>query len=283
MIAQINAVYDRCLDHLKSTVSYCFANKKANPANVWTIATWSVRVARSSIEKKGTAGDKAKLPPSTNRNKARTKGLQRKRKESANPLYLRRQQQRQQRRRQEDNSNKNDNSDTSNHQQLAAPQVQATPTNNTVTFENAFPMPELNERMQRRDREIANLVAEEAKQDAIEQRNERAVGGDAIAADGSLLFVARQAGIQAPNVGDNSRVSRSAYTNSLAGQLNRNQTPCPIPGCQWSHQIPPHWCHNSSRCSRKVHNMCAQANGLCSNENEIHMYCSQRCKQQKEG
>ena len=272
---QINKAYSRCLEHLKSTVSYCFQKKK-NPEDQWTIATWSVRTARSSIEKNGTESDKAKLPPSSNRNKARNKGLQRKRKDSANPLYLRRQQQRQQRRRELNNAPPRN----------GLHQRQRSTTRRVVVqednaFANAFPTFELTEQeMQEQsgeiERQVAAEIAEEMKQDLAERARERATEGDTVATDGTLLFTGRRTGIQAPNVGDNSRVARERYTNSLEHLTNA----CQIAGCAGGPNRPGHHCYN---CRALVHNLCAQGNGLCSDDNELNMYCSQQCKQQKEG
>ena len=131
-------------------------------------------------------------------------------------------------------------------------------------------------------RQVGEELAEETKQDLAERARERATGGDAVAMDGTVLFTSRRTGTQAPNVGDNSRVARQRYTNSL-DSLTNNLTPCPIPGCQFGHQRPTHKCYNSTHCTNRVHNLCAQRNGLCSDNNELDMFCSQRCKQQKEG
>ena len=245
---QINLAYGRCLEHLKSTVSYCFQKKK-NPEDQWTIATWSVRTARSSIEKNGTESDKAKLPPSTNRNKARNKGLQWKRKDSPNPLYLRRQQQRQ-RKRESNNTTRNKPHPVARRPNSATTRRVVEPENNDA-FANAFQMFDSNVQMEERSelvRQVGEELAEETKQDLSERAREHAAGGDAVAMDGTVLFTSRWTGTQAPNVGDNSRVARQRCTNSL-DSLTNNLTPCPIPGCQSGHQRPTHKCYNSAHCT----------------------------------
>ena len=89
---QIDKTYNHCIDYLKSRVSYCFAGDK-NPVTEWGLSTWANRLSQSTIENKGTASDKEKLPPLTNRNKPKG-NVKRVRKESNNPLYLNRQQKR---------------------------------------------------------------------------------------------------------------------------------------------------------------------------------------------
>ena len=56
-----------CMEQLKGMVSYCFTAQKK--PHSWSVSTWAVRTRRSSIEKNGTAQDKALLPPATFRNK----------------------------------------------------------------------------------------------------------------------------------------------------------------------------------------------------------------------
>jgi len=70
MEEQIDEACNNSIDYLKSRVSYCFADGK-NPVTEWALSTWANRLSRSSIEKKGTASDKEKLPPLTNRNTAK--------------------------------------------------------------------------------------------------------------------------------------------------------------------------------------------------------------------
>ena len=136
----------------------------------------------------------------------------------------------------------------------------------------------MNERMQENDEAIAEEVRNEMNQHQqqaeSQQRRLRAVQGDQAVGDGTFLFHGRRRpGSQAPNLGDNSRVSREGYVNSLQ-QMTSSLTPCPIRGCQFGHLKPTHKCHNTGQCKAQVHNLCAQASNLLSEENELHMHCS---------
>ena len=66
----INESYKMAKEHLKTRVSYIFANSKWQPDN-WLIGTWSMRVQRSSITKDGTKEDIDKLGDKTKYNKKR--------------------------------------------------------------------------------------------------------------------------------------------------------------------------------------------------------------------
>lgn len=58
-------------NYIKSTVSYIWIRAKdKGQISKYTIGTWSRKVACSEILKHGTAEDKARLPPSSARNKA---------------------------------------------------------------------------------------------------------------------------------------------------------------------------------------------------------------------
>jgi hypothetical protein len=52
--------YQTAMEHLKSQVQYVFQNPNYK-VDSWSLGTWSVRVARSSVEKFGTEADKARL------------------------------------------------------------------------------------------------------------------------------------------------------------------------------------------------------------------------------
>lgn len=315
----INAACERSVAHLKSTVSYCFAKKK-HPETDWLIGTWSVRVARSSIEKNGTDSDKAKLPPAGIRNKARKSG-KRNRKESSNPLYLHRQRKRmaklaaaaenptqeepeeqaqpamahpaqpardtQPARATHQQQSTRPQRPRQTPQQRTRPQQRAQqrarPQQSANAFLAAFPAPETNPTIEARDREIQQQVQQEMRTENQERQanraRERAAIGDAVAVDGTVLFVGRRPGSHAPNIGDNSTVSRTRYTNSLSQAASASGgTPCAITGCSWSQLVPDHHCHNSRDCRKLVHNLCAQGANLCSAINELNMHCSMACK-----
>jgi hypothetical protein len=140
----------------------------------------------------------------------------------------------------------------------------------------------MNEQMQSLDEETTRQAQKEMVKEAQRQaRQARAIEGDAVAGDGTLLFTNHCIGTHAPNVGDNSRVSCDRCANSLAALVTNNTvTQCSIPHCADNRNMPDHKCRH---CKTKVHNLCAQREGLCSDENELNMYCSLQCKQQIKG
>jgi hypothetical protein len=91
-VEDIQATYTTSISFLRGRVSYCFVGLPNNHnAETWKISTWANRISRSSIEKRGTAADKALLPAATNRNHGNPISNTRKRTASKNPLYPRRQ------------------------------------------------------------------------------------------------------------------------------------------------------------------------------------------------
>ncbi len=88
----INRIYEQCLAFLKENVSYCFASRRTNPTK-WVLGTWSLKTRRSTILKKGTEADKAKLATATNRNQRRRALTQPGRQMAENPMYPYRQRQ----------------------------------------------------------------------------------------------------------------------------------------------------------------------------------------------
>ena len=82
--------YNKCIQYLKSRVSYCFEKKGHR---TWSTGTWSVRIQRSSIVKNGTEDDKAQLGTESKRNRAKCSG-KRNKKLNDNVLYPRRQRRR---------------------------------------------------------------------------------------------------------------------------------------------------------------------------------------------
>ena len=88
----IDGTYTKCLNHLKTRVSYCFAGTR-DPTK-YTVSTWSNRTSRSQIVKKGTDSDKAQLGEAGGRNKAKKQGSTRRRKAKSSVLYPGRQQKR---------------------------------------------------------------------------------------------------------------------------------------------------------------------------------------------
>ena len=129
---------------------------------------------------------------------------------------------------------------------------------------------------QARDRTINQEVLAEMEQDQARHRAERARVGDAVAADGTVLYTRQPTGNVLHNNGDNSRNARDRYVSLLDGVVN-NGTPCCIPGCAWSRNVPDHPCYRNS-CTSLIHNLCAQANNLTDDDNELNMFCSPACK-----
>jgi hypothetical protein len=68
-------------------------------------------------------------------------------------------------------------------------------------------------------------------------------------------------------------------TNELPTSTTKPTT-CAIKGCTFGTALKAdHKCYN--KCGRVVHNLCAQANNLCDEDNELDMYCSIECKRSK--
>ena len=291
----------------------------------WTLSTWSSRVARSAIEKKGLEGDKAKLGDATYRNKSRPVGAKRKGRQSKNPRDLIRQQKRQATQQQRPagvttvtvaatRRASTTNASTNTGMAHGAAQAAAATTINegthrigtarrptrtsgqAPTFDQAFDhvLPpeqlDLDPVVQQRYQKTLREGRVEVEGLLAAQRNRRARAGDAVGDGGDLMWVnphGRDAIQQ--NRGDLSTVSRQqasanlANTATTAAAPGTNEgTPCPIPDCKMRHLVPDHPCYNSTICKKRVHNMCAQANGFCDKDNELNMYCSRKCKDQKE-
>ena len=117
------------------------------------------------------------------------------------------------------------------------------------------------------------------EQDRVTQQAERAQVGDAVVVDGTVLHTRHPTGHVLHNNGDNSRSARDRYVALLDSVVVNNGTPCCIPGCTWSRNVPDHHCYRES-CTNLVHNLCAQANNLTADDddNELNMYCSPACK-----
>ena len=192
---QIDKVHNKSIDHLKSRVSYCFAGDK-NPVADWGLSTWATRLSRSSTEKNGTAGDKAKLPPLANRNKPKG-SAKRVRKESNSPLYYNRQQKRKKK---------------AGNTAPAATAVNAVNTNNGNEFARVFGHVALSAEQQR---ELAEVAAN-AQRRAEARRQET---GDAAGTDGDRIFVNRGTAAHMqirPNHGQTSSIERQQLWNTVS-------------------------------------------------------------------
>ena len=147
----------------------------------------------------------------------------------------------------------------------------------TLTFENAFGHVHMTQQQQDRDHAINQEVVAEMERDRASQQTEQARVGDAVAADGTVLHTRQPTGNVLHNNGDNSRSARDRYVALLDSVVVNNGTPCCIPGCTWSKNVPDHRCYRES-CTNLVHNLCAQANNLTDDVHDLNMYCSPACK-----
>jgi hypothetical protein len=297
---EIEQKYQRALAHLKERVSYCW--NKTDPTK-FTLGTWSNKTSRSAIMKCGNLRDREKLSEASNRNNVRPY-QKRKKKTMDKPLYPFRQRRRiekQQRRASERDEDNGDETDEDNGDERDEDDGDE----EEDAFGLAFPVRnrEMTPYQAQRDKEIQEQVTGELDNQQRAARAHRQVAGDAVATDGSLMFV-RQPPIDQlpPNYGDNSNISRKRYAQVLDSgsrkQPARKKPPrtttagrkkppptttiespptCAIQGCTVGTNLKAdHKCHN--KCGRFFHNLCAQANDLCEEGNELNMYCCMECK-----
>ena len=172
-------------------------------------------------------------------------------------------------------------------------------------FQNAFGRIELTHAQQQRADESEEVVRQEMEEEQKASERQRAAVGDAVGQDGTLLHVHQPIGLPR-NCGDSSAIERRLHTEraleavlpaaatrravaATARTTNRATTAteapttagvCAVAGCTWDVLVGDHPCYN--KCGRYVHNLCAQTNNLCSEDNPLNMYCSLECKQNKE-
>jgi hypothetical protein len=91
--AEINRIYEQCLSLLKEKLSYCFASRQTNPTK-WKLGTWPLKTRHSTILKKGTEAEKAKVATTTNQNRMRRALTRPGRQRAVDPLCPYRQRQR---------------------------------------------------------------------------------------------------------------------------------------------------------------------------------------------
>jgi hypothetical protein len=177
MDGEIERIYDQCVNFLKDNVSYCFQSRRSAPTN-WGLGTWSLKTWRSTILKKGTEADKAKVALATNRNRARRPSTQPGRQMAMNPLYRYRQRQRVDRL-----IGNNNQPQQENNLQETAQQDEGD------AFGNAFENVELSDAARARGQEIEQEVNAELRVEIQEQQANRNRVGDAVGHDGDVLFV----------------------------------------------------------------------------------------------
>jgi hypothetical protein len=215
----IERIYDQCVDFLKENVSYCFASLRTNPTK-WGLGTWSLKTRRSTILKKGTVADKAKVAAATNRNRARVPGTRPGRQVATNPHYRYRQRQRVERllrnnipagdnQQQEaaENDGEQQEQETTREEGREQGDVaevdddaegdDAAPEEVEDAFANAFRHVELSEAARARGLVADQEAAEELRLDRQEQNATRNRVGDAVGEDGDRLYIIGTGG-QAP-------------------------------------------------------------------------------------
>jgi len=207
---QIDEACNNSIDYLKSRVSYCFTDGK-NPVIERVLSTWANRLSRSSIEKKGTASDKEKLPPLTNRNTAKGSN-KRVRKEKPNPLYLNRQQ----KRRKIACNNNSTGADLETRRTGTA----TVNDNNVNAFTRAFGHVQTPAALRREAQEFSA----QAQRTAEARRQETGdVGGN----DGDSIFINQGSATQtqmAPNHGHTSRIEREQFGRDLEDSMNNQNS-----------------------------------------------------------
>jgi hypothetical protein len=249
--------------------------------------------------KSGNATDREKLSEASNCNKVRPNNTPMKKK-AEKPLYPSRQRRRiekQQGRTQGDNQSDDDNGEDA--------------------FGDAFRdgMANMTPHQAERDQEFKEQTEREIVDGQRAAVAHRQAVGDGVATDGSLLFVRHTTGLPC-NYGDNSNIGRARYAAVLDSERKmpaRKKPPpiaktkpaqkrvakkpaqkrpppmakrlppsttCAIKGCNFGTRLQAdHKCYN--KCGRVFHNLCAQMNDLCDNDNELDMYCSMECKRSK--
>jgi hypothetical protein len=303
---EIEKKYKRSLAHLKERVSYCW--NKTDPTK-FTLATWSNKTSRSAIMKCGNSGDREKLSEASNRNCVRP-NQRRKKKIVDKPLYPTRQRRRIEQQRRVVNEIDEDPHD--GEEETRANEMDEDDGFNDFAeaFLNVPLNPQLTDAQAQRDKETLEEVVRAMEDGERAAAAHRQVAGDAVATDGSRLFVQRPPAGLPLNHGDNSYIGRQRYAkvlDSAEKQPARKKPPrtttarkkkpprtttaqkkpppttiespptCAIQGCAFgTGLIADHKCHN--KCGRVFHNLCAQANDLCDDYNELDMYCSMECK-----
>ena len=132
-----------------------------------------------------------------------------------------------------------------------------------------------------RDQELKEQTDRETEDGRRAAAELRQVAGGGVAMDGSPSFVSRPTGLRR-NCGDNSNIGRHQHAEVLDSEQPTAKKPpptttCAIKGCTCGTVMKAdHKCYN--KCGRVFHNLCAQMNDLCDNDNELDTCCSVECK-----
>jgi hypothetical protein len=321
---KINQLCDRGTQHLKSIVSYIWPNGDDNEQlnarrEKWSVATWSLRIGRSQVVKRGSQADQNHLTAATRHNEPHSHLPRKKRK------VTRRGFQNQGDKEEVDQTLRGmirgsgaaakDRAESEIREgRLEAARGRGASSRDanreqvTRVGEDAFgdAFRDVQSRMTphqaRRDQEFKEQTEKEIEDGRRAAATHRQATGDGVATDGSRLFVRRPTGSLPRNYGDNSNIGRERYAATLDSAQRRvparkdppppptakrpppptakrppPTTTCAIEGCTvGAVQHADHKCYN--QCGRVFHNMCAQMNDLCDNDNELNMYCSMDCK-----
>ena len=244
---EVNGAFDKCVDYLKRTVSYCWRNRKVDPLS-YTIGTWSNKTSRGAIEQKGSVEDRRHMAEAGNRN--RRKPNQKRRRELAQrPLYRHRQQSRQRRLAAEGQrgggvQDEEEALEVGEIDEDGALVVGTEAFDALVRGDSGSPL----------DEEIEQEVEEEMRIE--EEENE----------DGEAAGLERAQALEGSTCNDEQQKVASS----------KEPGKCSIIGCTVVNLAPDHICHH---CQAGVHNLCAQSAGLTDDDNELNMYCSLACKQ----
>ena len=151
-------------------------------------------------------------------------------------------------------------------------------------FAQAFPSPGITPYMQRREQEIQQQTNQENEERRLDTEEERRRHGDAVARDGSRLYVSVQRpGEMQRNFGDMSEQGRQQYGRTIALTQQQRRVPavrvaghCSIDGCSNPRL---HHDHPCKACGAGVHNLCAIQFGLKGGDEDSSIfYCSLSCK-----
>ena len=210
-----------------------FQKLRANP-DEWEVSTWSKHARRSEIEKYGTEVDKANLPVPNRFNGSRVQHSKRKRKPMDDN----------QRRRIARSCMQTPNARANNTLNLTVDEFQ-------VAFGVAAQEIEVTPRMQALDEIIQREVQEEARHNELERRAERNQVGDAVATDGTVLFVQQQEPRgQLRNDGHLSNIERQQYAHRIASMICAAGDRCEMNGAPASST------HRCQFCDRNIHAIC---------------------------
>jgi hypothetical protein len=211
-------------------VQYAFQKLRANP-DEWEVSTWSKHVRRSEIEKYGTEVDKANLPVPNRFNGSRVQHSKRKR----TPM--------------DDNQRRR-----IARKSTQRPNARANDTRTVDEFQLAFGVAaeeiEVTPRMRALDEIIQREVQQEARHHELERRARRNQVGDAVATDGSVLFVQQEPRGQLRNDGHLSNIERRQYAHHVDSMICAAGDRCEMNGA------PAPSTHRCQFCDRNIHAIC---------------------------